>query len=88
MKRDLAYPPPWQDKATLAAHLSISTDTVETWAATGIIPAGRMRGGKLMWKWKEVDDKLTLGEPGGNPDSQAERIRNGTRSAANEVRSH
>ena len=77
----LPYPPPWMDTVTLARHLSVSPGTVDNWAAQGIIPPPRNRGGKRLWKWSEVDDRLTLGEVGGSPDAQAERIRNGTRRA-------
>jgi hypothetical protein len=82
MTKPLPYPPPWQDKETLAAHLSVSSNTVENWAAQGILPPPRKRGGKIMWKWSEVDERLTLGDVAGSPDSLAERIRNGTRAAA------
>jgi hypothetical protein len=84
MSRVLPYPPPWQDKETLAAHLCVSSNTIENWAAQGILPPPRKRGGKVMWKWSEVDERLTLGDDG--PDTLAEKIRNGTRAAASEIR--
>ena len=56
--RNLPYPPPWQDVATLCAHLCISDATVENWVRHGILPAPRMIGGKRMWKWSEVEEKL------------------------------
>jgi hypothetical protein len=37
VRRVLPYPPPWQDKETLAAHLSVSANTVENWSAQGIL---------------------------------------------------
>jgi len=83
--KPLPYPPPWQDKETLAAHLSVSTNTVENWSAQGILPSPRKRGGKVMGKWSEVDERLTVGDADGSPDSQAERIRNATRAAAAEA---
>jgi predicted DNA-binding transcriptional regulator AlpA len=76
------FVPPWQDIATLAAHICVSPATVDNWVRDGILPQPRKRGGKLMWKWAEVDEKLTLGEAGGEPETDAERIRNGTRRAA------
>lgn len=82
----LPYPPPWQDAPTLARHLSVSPSTVENWVATGVLPAPRKRGGKFLWKWSEVDERLTVGEVGATPDSQADRIRNGTRAAAADAR--
>jgi predicted site-specific integrase-resolvase len=85
-KNTLPYPPPWQDSVTLAQHLSISPTTVPNWVNDGILPAPRERGGKLMWKWSEVDDRLSVGKEGAAPDAQAERIRSGTRAAAAERR--
>jgi predicted DNA-binding transcriptional regulator AlpA len=79
--RTLPYPPPWQDIGTLAAHVSASPNTIENWVAKGILPQPVKRGGKLMWKWEQVDDWLTNGPPG-SPDAEAERIRNDTRRAA------
>lgn len=77
-----AVPPPlWMDTATLAYNLCVSTRTIDNWVAQGVIPPPRKRGGKMLWKWSEVDDRLTMGEVGGSPDSQAERIKNGTRQA-------
>lgn len=81
----LPYPPPWQDMATLCAHICVCSTTVENWITQGILPPGRKRGRKLMWKWAEVDAYLTNGG-GRSPDAEAERIRNGTRQAATETR--
>ncbi|MEO6382013.1 MAG: hypothetical protein ABIO35_08445 [Nitrobacter sp.] len=79
--RPLNYPPPWQDSVTLSKHLCVSANTVDNWVAQGIIPAPRKRGGKLMWKWSEVDQKLTVGAAD-EPSDLAERVRNGTRRQA------
>lgn len=79
------YPPPWMDMATLVEHICVSPSTVDNWVAQGILPPPRKRGGKLMWKWQEVDERLTLGRDG-QPDDLAERVRNGTRAEANETR--
>lgn len=73
--------PPWQDMATLCRHICVSPSTVDKWVLDGILPAPRKRGGKLMWKWCEVDEMLTRG--GQQVDAEAERIKNGTR---NELR--
>ena len=72
--------PPWQDMPTLCAHICVSPNTVETWVTQGILPPPRKRGGKLMWKWSEVDDLLTNGDVR-SPDTQADRIKNATRRA-------
>jgi predicted site-specific integrase-resolvase len=84
-KRALPYPPPWMDKETLAAHLSCSANTVENWSAQGVIPQPRKRGGKVMYRWAEVDEWLANGNPETSESSLAERIRNGTRTAAAEA---
>jgi predicted DNA-binding transcriptional regulator AlpA len=84
MTRQLPYPPPWMDINTLAAHLCVSTNTIEKWSKDGTIPPPRRPGRKLMWKWAEVDDWLTVGKD--TPDPQAEKIRNATRAAASEPR--
>jgi predicted site-specific integrase-resolvase len=85
-KNTLPYPPPFMDGVTLAQHLCISVNTIPAWVADGTLPAPRERGGKLLWKWSEVEDRLTLGKDGVGPDAQAERIRSGTRAAAAEAR--
>ena len=82
-RNSLPYPPPWQDTPTLARHLSVSQTTVENWVAQRILPPPRKRGGKNMWKWSEVDERLTVGDVG-EPDAQAERIKNATRAAASQ----
>lgn len=84
----LPYPPPWQDISTLAAHICVSTTTVENWVAQGLLPPGRLRGGKRLWKWAEVEQWLEAGGPSvaQSVDTLAERIRNGTRAAAAERR--
>jgi phage terminase Nu1 subunit (DNA packaging protein) len=82
----LPYPPPFMDTATLAAHLSVSPSTVKNWAAQGVIPAPRKRGGTNLWKWSEVEERLTMGRVGDGPDPEAERLRNASRAAAAEAR--
>lgn len=78
----LPYPPPWQDTATLAAHLCISDRTVDRWVQEGILPAPRMRGGKRLWRWSEVETRLDRGD--GDADPVAERIRKATQEAVGE----
>ena len=68
--------PPWQDMATLCAHICATPNTVNAWVADGILPPARKRGGKLMWKWSEVDERLTVGVPDRSADPQADEIRN------------
>jgi len=52
---------PWQDRVTLAEHLSISPTTVDNWGVGGILPRPRDHGGKLVWPWDEVGDQLRNG---------------------------
>lgn len=84
--RPLNYPPPWMDIATLCAHVCLSPNGVDAWVAQGILPPPVKRGGKLMWEWKEVDEKLRNGGAGKSPDAQAERMRHASRRAATENR--
>jgi len=70
------------DKATLCAHICLGETTVDVWVSQGILPPPRKRGHKLMWKWAEVDEKLTVGKVGTAADAKAEEIRNGTREEA------
>jgi predicted DNA-binding transcriptional regulator AlpA len=51
-------PAPWVDTVHLAWHLCISTSTVDNWVLAGILPPPRKHGGKLMWRWSEVDTWL------------------------------
>ncbi len=76
------FRPPWMDKEVLGFCTCLGSTTIDTHVATGVLPPPRKRGGKLMWKWSEVDEWLTVGKPSGNPPDPAERIRNGTREAA------
>lgn len=73
--------PPWMDMVTLCKHICCSQTTVDNWVSSGVLPPPRKRGGKLMWKWSEVDERLTNGRTGTSPDADAERIRDGTRRA-------
>lgn len=88
MKHALPYPPPWQDATTLCAHLCISDRTLDAWVKAGTLPEGRMRGGKLMWKWEEVD-RAMAGETGIVPEQElAQRVYHGTRQAAKRKAAH
>lgn len=80
--------PPWQDMPTLCAHICATPPTVDKWVDDGILPPPRKRGGKLMWKWSEVDRYLTDGSAEISPDAQAERIRNNVKRAAENRAGH
>jgi excisionase family DNA binding protein len=84
----LPYPPPWQDIGTLCAHLCISPTTVETWVKRGFLPAPKLKGGKRLWKWTEVEKHLEAdgGNGSSSPDEEAEKIRHATRQALTESR--
>lgn len=71
--------PPWQDTATLAYNLSIHPNTVDNWVKSGDLPPPRRRGGKLMWKWSEVDAWMTDGGPD-TPGTRSGSITDGVRS--------
>jgi hypothetical protein len=78
--------PAWVDISKLCEEICACPNTVAAWVEQGILPPARMRGGKRLWKWSEVDAYLTNGAPSGSLDEIAERIRNGTRRAAAEGR--
>lgn len=78
--------PPWMDMPTLCKHICASSTTVDNWVAQGILPPPRKRGGKLLWKWSEVDERLTNGKPVEQTD--IERVRDGTRRAAQATAGH
>lgn len=65
--------------ATLCAHICASPNTVDKWVSLGILPPPRKKGGKLMWRWAEVDAYLARE---GTIDVEADRIRDATRRAA------
>lgn len=79
MTRETDHIPPWQDMPTLCRNICCSDVTVTKWVSEGILPPPRKRGGKLMWKWSEVDERLTLGVPEASSDPQADEIRNNVR---------
>jgi predicted DNA-binding transcriptional regulator AlpA len=70
MTKPLPYPPPWIDTVSLAQHICISTSTIENWVSQGILPPPRKRGGKLLWKWAEVDEWLSNGNSQGRTDAE------------------
>lgn len=86
LEREKPFIPPWMDMATLCKHICAAPNTVDNWVAQGILPAPRKRGGKLMWKWEEVDRRLTEGQPA--QETEADRIRNGTRRTVENRSSH
>jgi hypothetical protein len=79
--------PAYVDAARLCQELCICERTAEAWARQGILPAPRMRGGKRLWKWKEVEAYLDDGGPAAPPsaDAEAERVRNATKRLAEEA---
>jgi hypothetical protein len=79
--------PAYLDIARLCEELSICERTADAWVRQGILPAPRQRGGKRLWKWKEVESYLDDGAPGLVPsaDAEAERIRDATQRLAEEA---
>jgi phage terminase Nu1 subunit (DNA packaging protein) len=67
--------PPWVDAPTLARLICCSVDTVDNWAAQGIIPPPMRRGGKRLWRWAEVDKWLTNGGTDLRPGSITDAVR-------------
>lgn len=69
--------PAWVDKARLMLETCHSERGIDLWVQQEVIPPGRMRGGKLMWKWSEVDACLDRGATEGQ--SIEEQVRQRTR---------
>lgn len=75
--------PPYQGAATLAANLDICERTVDAWVKQGILPPPRVRGGKRLWKWSEVENYL---ENGHATDDFGERLKRAAEREANKKR--
>ena len=65
--------PAWVDKARLCVETCLHENTVDAWVRMGLLPPGRKRAGKLLWKWIEVEEYLERGgrdaESSLNPDA-------------------
>lgn len=85
MNRTFSYPPPLMDKTTLARHLCISTDTIDARVEAGLLPAGKMWGGKLVWIWDEVWESVRA-RLGSSENDLAAKVRHATRKAVNDLR--
>jgi hypothetical protein len=78
----LPYPPPYQDLATLSAHICASESAIENWVRLGLFPPPKKVGGKRLWSWSEVERHLAANQlVASSPDELAERIKNGTKQA-------
>lgn len=75
--------PEWVDTARLCFEVCISEATVDAWVKQGILPPPVYRGGKRLWRWREVDAHLAGTAPTGapSPHEQAENIRDAARKA-------
>jgi predicted site-specific integrase-resolvase len=75
--------PPYQDAETLADHLCISVRTIDEWTKIGRLPPPRVKHGKRLWKWRDVEKYLD-GDGSmlsSSPDTLAARITEATRAA-------
>lgn len=75
--------PPWMDTTTLADNIGLHPNTIDNWVKRGLLPPPRVRGGKRLWKWVEVEAYLE-GEQGAVAASavdMGEAIYNATRKA-------
>ena len=85
----LPYPPPYQDLATLSAHICASESAIENWVRLGLFPPPRKVGGKRLWSWSEVERHLAANQLiASSPDELAERIKNGTKQAISRSEDH
>ncbi len=81
----LPYPPPWQDAATVCQHICVSEGTLDNWIKLKGFPPARLRGGKRMWKWSEVEAWLEGGTgivPEGHGDDLNRRVFDVSKQAA------
>ena len=76
------YPPPWQDIATLEAHVCTHRETIRMWVRLYGFPPPICRGKKELWQWREVDSWLA-NNPDIVADAKAEGIRHAVREAVN-----
>lgn len=70
--------PAYLDIGRLCLELCVSEHTVDAWIKRGILPYPKIKGGKRLWKWSEVERYLDEGD---EPDTAAERVRNATKAA-------
>jgi hypothetical protein len=82
--RPPGFIPPFQDLATLSAHISAGESTIENWVKMGLFPAPKKVGGKRLWSWKEVERHLAPDDATMAPSKIdiAASITNATRRAA------
>lgn len=78
----LPYPPPYQDLATLAAHLCLGERTVERWVQQGKLPQPcTAQGDKRLWRWKDVEKHLAARRQASAPSDDITKITEGARAA-------
>lgn len=75
--------PAYLDIARLCEELCIGERTADVWVKQNLLPAPRLRGGKRLWKWKEVEQYLdgAAGLVPSSPDELATQITEATRHA-------
>jgi predicted DNA-binding transcriptional regulator AlpA len=54
--------PPWIDMEMLSWAICASPSSIENYVAQGKLPPPRRLGGKRLWKWSEVEARLTNGD--------------------------
>lgn len=69
--------PAYLDIGRLCQELCVSERTVDAWVKQGTLPPPRQKGGKRLWKWKEVERYLD----GDEPATEADEVRNATKAA-------
>ncbi len=63
MTNRLPYPPPYQDIRTVAAHISLSEDTIERLVTQGKFPAPRrVIDGNRIWSWNDISTHIKVME--------------------------
>lgn len=82
MKHTLPYPPPWLDIAGLCQHFPLSETSVDTYIRQHGFPPARMRAGKRVWKYEEVDAWYTGDDSIVPGQGLAEKVYHATKAAA------
>jgi excisionase family DNA binding protein len=71
--------PAYLDIDRMCTELCISERTVDAWVRQGVLPSPRMRGGKRLWKWIEVERYLDDGGPSVTPSADRKNLADGMR---------
>lgn len=80
----MTHPPPYVDMSGLCGLLPWGRNTIADMVKRGLLPQGKQVGGKLVWKWSAVAERMDaiLGEQPTEAEL-ADRVRHATRKVVN-----